>query len=78
MNTATHAVLSRLGKPHRVAPLSDWQALADMRSAASLSIGAYTLAMVGRQEAQADEDRIAGQRAAAQTMASPVWRAAAA
>ncbi len=73
---ATHAVLYRSGRPHRVAPLSDWQALADMRSAASMSIGIYSLAEVDARTARDAEDAIAGARSARAVMASPAWQAA--
>lgn len=70
---ATHAVLSRLGSPIRVCTLGDWQSLADMRAAASLSIGIYTLAEVTVMEAA----RAEGVIAAAAILASPEWRIAA-
>jgi len=73
---ATHAVLYRSGRPTRVAPLSDWQALADMRSAASMSIGIYTVAEVDARTARDAEDAIAGVRSAYAVLASPVWQAA--
>ena len=73
---ATHAVLYRSGRPHRVAALSDWQALADMRSAVSMSIGIYTLATVDARVAQDAEDIIAGARSAYAIIASPAWQAA--
>ena len=69
----THAVLSRLGTPIRVAALSDWRAMADIRSAAALAIGCYTLAEVGQREAERAEDLIAGRKAAALVMAGDGW-----
>ena len=75
--TATHAILSRLGVPSRVAAMSDWQAMSDMRVAASLTIGIYTLAEVTADEAARAECIIAGRRDAARTMAGPEWRMAA-
>ena len=74
--TATHTVLYRLGRPARVTPLSDWQELADMRAATSLSIGIYTVAHVDAATAQAAEDAISGARAAREVIASPMWQAA--
>ena len=61
--TATHAVLLRAGRPHRVAPLTDWRAMADFRAAASLSIGLYSVEHVDAAAAQTAEDTIAGARA---------------
>jgi len=74
--TATHAVLLRAGRPARVAPVTDWQALADMRAAASLSIGIYSIRYVDAAEAERAEDIIAGTRAALAVIASPAWQAA--
>lgn len=71
---ATHAVLSRLGRPIRVAPLADWRALADMRSAASMSVGIYSVAEVSAEEATRAECQVEGLRAAVKVMAE--WRAA--
>jgi hypothetical protein len=73
--TATHAILLRFDTPIRVCRLGDAAALLDMRVAASLSIGIYTVAEVDPAAAERAEDRIAGRRAAAQTMAG--WRLAA-
>ena len=74
--TATHAVLTRLGRPHRVALLTDAQAMTDFRTAAMLTIGIYSIREVGPEEARKAEDVVAGMRAAMQTMATPEWRAA--
>lgn len=71
---ATHAVLYRSGRPIRVAAVTDWQALADMRSAASMSIGIYTVAEVSARAARDAEDAIAGVRSAYAVLASPVWQ----
>ena len=68
--TATHAVLLRAGRPARVAALTDWKSLADMRSAAAMSIGIYTVAEVDARAAHAAEDIIAGTRAALAVIAS--------
>lgn len=68
----THAVLSRLGTPIRIAALSDWRAMADIRSSAALAIGCYTLAEVGQLEAERAEDLIAGRKSAAIVMAGEV------
>ena len=79
MDTAaanTHAILDRLGSPHRVALLTDAQAMTDFRVAAMLTIGIYSIREVGQEEAQKAEDAVAGMRAAMQTMATPEWRAA--
>ena len=73
---ATHAVLYRSGRPIRVAAVTDWQALADMRSAASMSIGIYIVAEVDARTARDAEDAIAGARSARAVMASPAWQAA--
>lgn len=67
---ATHAVLLRSGRPVRVSALTDWQALADMRSAASLSIGIYSVEHVTASAVQDAEDIIAGTRAALVVVAS--------
>lgn len=67
---ATHAILYRSGRPVCVAALTDWQALADMRSAASMSIGIYTVAEVDARAARDAEDAIAGARSARAVMAS--------
>ncbi len=69
----TYAILSRFGTPIRVAALSDWRAMADIRSAAALAIGCYTLAEVGQREAERAEDLIAGRKAAALVMAGDGW-----
>ena len=74
--TATHAVLTRLGRPHRIAPVTDAQAMSDFRAAAMLTIGIYSIREVGPEEARKAEDVVAGMRAAMQTMATPEWRAA--
>ena len=79
MDTAaatTHAILDRLGSPHRVALLTDAQAMTDFRVAAMLPIGIYSIREVGPEEAQKADDAVAGMRAAMQTMAAPKWRAA--
>lgn len=78
MHNATHAVLYRSGRPIRVAHLTDWRAIADMRSAASLSIGIYTVAEADARAAQDAEDAVAGLRSACAVMASPAWRTASA
>lgn len=67
---ATHAILLRSGRPHRVASLTDWRALADMRSAAAMSIGIYSIVDVDAHAVQAAEDIIAGTRAALAVIAS--------
>ena len=80
MDTAaanTHAILSRLGAPIRVAALSDWRALADMRTAASLSIGIYSIREASGREADRAEAVIAGRRDAAAVLASAPWSTAA-
>mgnify|MGYP003501466976 FL=1 len=69
----THAILSRFDTPIRVAALSDWRAMADIRSAAALAIGCYTLAEVGQREAERTEDLIAGRKAAGLVMAGDGW-----
>ena len=74
--TATHAVLTRLGRPHRIAPVTDAQAMSDFRAAEMLAIGIYSIREVGPEEARKAEDVVAGMRAAMQTMATPEWRAA--
>lgn len=68
--TATHAILLRAGRPHRVASLTDWKSLADMSAAAMLSNGLYSVVYVDACEAQTAEDIIAGTRAALAVMAS--------
>lgn len=75
-DTATHAVLYRLGRPIRVAPLADSQAMSDFRVAEMLTIGIYSITRVDAKGAQAAEDAVEGLRAAVQVMASPAWRAA--
>ncbi len=72
----THAVLFRLGTPIRVAALSDWRAMADIRAAAALAIGCYTVAAVGQREAERAEDLISGHKSAAIVMAGEVWTSA--
>ncbi len=67
---ATHAVLLRAGRPHRVAPLSDWRAMGDFSAAASLAIGLYSIREVDAAEAARAEDTIAGTRAALTVIAS--------
>ncbi len=73
MPTLTHAILSRLGTPIRVCALGDWQALADMRAAAMLSVDIYTVAEVTTMDAA----RAEGVIAARAVLASPAWRTAA-
>lgn len=73
MPASTHAILYRLAAPIRVCALGDWQALADMRAAASLSIGIYSLAEVSALDAA----RAEGVISAAAVLASPAWRLAA-
>ena len=73
---ATHAILDRLGRPHRVALLTDAQAMTDFHIAAMLPIGIYSIRKVGPEEARKAEDVVTGMRAAMQTMAAPEWRAA--
>ncbi len=75
-DTATHAVLYRLDRPIRVAPLTDAAAMIDMRTAAGLSIGVYRVEHVDAKAAQTAEDAVAGLRAAHAVMASPAWQAA--
>ena len=72
--TATHAVMLRLGAPHRVAPLTDAQAMLDFRVAASLPIGIYSLREVDSAEAARLECVVAGMMDAYKTMAGPEWR----
>ena len=68
--TATHAVLTRLGRPHRIAPVTDAQAMSDFRAAAMLAIGIYGIRYVEGAEVTRAEDIIAGTRAALAVMAS--------
>ena len=74
--TATHAVLTRLGRPHRVALVTDAQAMSDFRAAAMLTIGIYEIRYVDATAAMRAEDIIAGTRSALAVMASPAWQAA--
>ena len=74
--TATHAVLTRLGRPHRIAPVTDAQAMSDFRAAEMLAIGAYSIHYVEGDDVTRAEDIIAGTRAAIAVIASPAWQAA--
>ena len=68
--TATHAVLTRLGRPHRIAPVTDAQTMSDFRAAEMLAIGIYGIRYVEGAEVTRAEDIIAGTRAALAVMAS--------
>ena len=73
MDTAaanTHAILDRLGRPHRVALLTDAQAMSDFQAAAMLTIGIYGIRYIEGAEVNRAEDIIAGTRAALAVMAS--------